>query len=163
MNFKKFSWWLAVSVLLLCLGCKTTSNPIEQVQPSGQAETEGNGIIWAYHDLTSALEEAQKTNKPIMMDVFATWCAPCKLLEQNVFSRPEVGAASKSFVTAKVDGDKNEPVMRKYRVTGYPTVLFLSPDGNEINRSVGAVSQDIMLDVMAKAKQKFEGEGSASE
>lgn len=150
---------MLLPALLLCTGCRKAAPPAKE---DGQAVVEGKGIVWAYHDLTSALAEAKTANKPIMMDVFATWCGPCKLLDQNVFSRPEVGEASKAFVTVKIDGDQNDALKRQYRVTGYPTVLFLAPDGKEIGRSYGAVSYDIMLEVMAKAQQEFAGGASSN-
>ncbi len=162
MTLKRCRWLMLLPAFLLCAGCRKAAPAGGQppAKEDGQAVIEGKGIVWAYHDLTSALAEAKTTKKPIMMDVFATWCGPCKLLDQNVFSRSEVGEASKAFVTVKIDGDQNESLKRHYRVAGYPTVLFLAPDGKEIGRSYGAVSYDIMLEVMAKAQEKFAGGAS---
>ncbi len=157
---KKWCWLILIVVMMLGAGCRKQTPPASTPPPVNEAseQTAAKGITWAHHDLASALAEAKTANKPIMMDVFATWCGPCKLLDQNVFSRPEVGEASKAFVTVKIDGDQNEALKRQYQVKGYPTVLFLAPDGKEIGRSYGAVSYDIMLEVMAKAQKKFAGE-----
>jgi thiol:disulfide interchange protein len=162
MTLRRCCWLIFLPLLLLGVGCgRRAVSKASSAQPlpregAGPSRAESAGIVWSHQDLASGLEEAKKADKPVMMDVFATWCGPCKLLDQNVFSRPEVGEVSKAFVTVKVDGDENKDVKRTYRVTGYPTVLFLAPDGREIGRSVGSVSYDVMLEAMAKAQQKLE-------
>jgi thiol:disulfide interchange protein len=118
------------------------------------AATEKGEIAWIYN-YDEGMAKAKEENKPVMIDVFATWCGPCKLLDETVFSRAEVAEASKSFVTIRVDGDKDSGTRDKLGVSSYPTVLFTAPDGKVLGKSVGAVSYDVMLDAMAKAKEKF--------
>jgi thiol-disulfide isomerase/thioredoxin len=69
----------------------------------------------------------------------AQWCPPCKQLKSAVFSRPDFIEKSKLFVAVYLDGDL--PDAQKwgdvFRVTGYPTVLVLKPDGTEITRIAG--------------------------
>jgi thiol:disulfide interchange protein len=115
-------------------------------------------IAWS-HDYEAGLAAARDLDKPAMVDVFATWCAPCKLLDENVFSRADVAAASEDFVTIRVDGDENPELVAKLGVSGYPTVLFLTPEGEEIGRSLGAVSYDVMLGEMRRAIERY-AEGS---
>jgi thiol:disulfide interchange protein len=110
------------------------------------------GIEWNY-DYEDGLRKAKEAGKPVMVDVFATWCAPCKHLDETVFSRADVAAASKAFVTVRVDGDKYPQLVNKLKVNAYPTVLFLTPDGKEIGRSLGTVPYQDMLDSMEKAKR----------
>jgi thiol:disulfide interchange protein len=114
----------------------------------------GKGEIAWTHDYEAGLAAAREADKPVMVDVFATWCAPCKLLDENVFSRADVAEASQDFVTIRVDGDQHPDTVNQLGVRGYPTVVFLTPDGEEIGRSVGAVSYDVMLTEMAKAKER---------
>jgi thiol:disulfide interchange protein len=149
--------WIAVGgMAAVAAGC---GQPQQSAQRPGataaqETPTEGTGIAWSY-DFEAALEQGRDSGKPLMVDMFATWCAPCKLLDENVFSRPDVAEASEDFVTVRVDGDKRRDLMSKLKVNAYPTVLFLMPDGSEIGRSLGAVSHEVMLDEMAKAKQEF--------
>jgi len=114
-------------------------------------------IAWIY-TYDEGMAKAKEENKPVMIDVFATWCGPCKLLDENVFSRADVAEASKSFVTIRVDGDKYPETKAKLGVSGYPTILFLTPEGKQIGKSVGAVSYDVMLGQMEQAKTKFAAE-----
>jgi len=88
------------------------------------------------------------------VDFFATWCKPCQLLDEEVFSRSEVADASRDYVCVKVDGDKYPDLREKLDVTGYPTVLFLSPDQTELGRVKALVSYRVMVRSMAAAAEK---------
>jgi thiol:disulfide interchange protein len=161
------------AVVCACVGAFGCSQPAAQVQGSGanpgqsaepsagpaevgviEATTEKGEIAWIYN-YDEGMAKAKEENKPVMIDVFATWCGPCKLLDETVFSRADVAEASKSFVTIRVDGDKQADTRDKLGVSSYPTVLFTTPEGKVLGKSVGAVSYDVMLSAMAQAKDKF--------
>ncbi len=154
-------WAMFLALLIVIAGCARqtvaplkpapTSTPTtkgEQVKPSA---TE---IAWDF-DYKGAVAKAKAVDKPLMVDCFATWCQPCKLLDETVFSRADVAEASKAFVMVKLDVDKNSDIAKKLKVSAYPTVLFLTPDGKEIGRSTGAVPYQNMLDSMAEAQKAF--------
>jgi len=140
-------WGLIAVVLATMAGCRS------QAPEKLQTKASGATIPWN-HDHADGMAKAKEAGKPVMVDVFATWCAPCKLLDENVFSRAEVVEASKAFVTVRVDGDKNPDFVTKWKVGGYPTVLFLTPDGKEIGRSIGAVPYQDMLESMEGAERR---------
>ncbi|MBN1457904.1 MAG: thioredoxin family protein [Armatimonadetes bacterium] len=145
-----------VGLIALAAGCGAA--PREQVSvpvaPAEDEVVEKGEIAWMY-DYEAGLAAAREADKPVMIDVFATWCGPCKLLDENVFSRADVAEASQDFVTIRVDGDQDPDTVNNLRISGYPTVLFLTPDGKEIGRSVGAVSYSVMLTEMEKAKERY--------
>ena len=85
----------------------------------------------------SALAAAKRTKKPIMVDFFATWCGPCKLLDEKVYSNAKVVAASRNWINVKVDGEKRADLMKKYGVTGFPTVAYLYPTGKVSKKQEG--------------------------
>ncbi len=144
--------WAVIAVVALAIaGCQGKAPGKPQTGGTG-----GPGIAWN-HDYADGMAKAKADGKPVMVDVFATWCAPCKLLDENVFSQAEVIEASKAFVAVRVDGDKNPDFVTKWKVGGYPTVLFLTPDGREVGRSIGAVPYQDMLESMDKARREFGG------
>jgi len=166
-------WLVPISLALLPLGCarpaatEQTPTPTEGQAAEGQAaETQAAGITWSHDyeaDYEAALAQAKQENKPLMVDVFATWCTPCQQMDEDVFSRAEVGEASRDFVCVKVDGDKDPDLKDKLEVTSYPTVLFLDPDEREIGRSVAKVSHRTLLRVMEAAAKKARSAESDSD
>jgi len=143
--------WLAVAGLLLCAaGCggQAKQEPVEQPKPS-------EGVQWLTN-FGEATIQAKQDGKPMMVDVMASWCGPCKRLEEEVWSRGDVGELSKSFVSVKVDGDERKDLKTKFAVSGYPTTLFLSAEGEEISRVRGAVPYEDMVKAMQGALNKAE-------
>lgn len=93
--------------------------------------------------LMELLERAKAEHKLVFMDVYATWCTPCKIMEQEVFTRKEVADVLKrDFLSYRVDGEKNTgPTIRLvYEIEAYPTLVFLDADGKVLIKSAGSIS-----------------------
>ncbi len=91
------------------------------------------------------LRRARAEKKPIMVDLYATWCGPCKLLDRSTFADEEIGAwARRTLVSAKIDAEKGEGrrLAQRYAVHSFPTVLFLDPSGDELDRLTGAYAAE---------------------
>jgi thiol:disulfide interchange protein DsbD len=96
----------------------------------------GPGVSWnPYAEET--LKAAQNLKKPVIIDFYATWCTPCRELEEVTFHDVSVVKAAESdFVMVKVDVTKggnplHERLLREYGVKGVPTIVFLDPNGKE--------------------------------
>ena len=70
----------------------------------------------------------------VLVDFFADWCGPCRMLTPVIESVAEEMAGKASF--GKLDIDQNQKVAGQYQVTSVPT-LILYKDGKEVNRLVG--------------------------
>jgi len=77
--------------------------------------------------------------KPILVDFYASWCRPCRKLDENVYTDHAVKTELADLITYKVDVEKPENVAlkEKFHVFSLPTVLLCQPDGEEIDRLVG--------------------------
>jgi tetratricopeptide (TPR) repeat protein len=96
-------------------------------------------VGWERVPLADALAKAGKSGKMVVVDVYADWCGPCKKYDSEVFVQDDVKALLDDAVTVKIDGEKGEgpAIVEKYHVVGYPTILFLSADGKEVDRIFG--------------------------
>lgn len=105
---------------------------------------EAQGIEFFHGTFNEALEESEKTGKPIFMDAFAKWCGPCKKMAATTFKDESVGEYfNKNFINLKVDMEESEGVSlrKKYPVSAYPTLFFIGGDGEIIHKIVGG--QDV--------------------
>lgn len=96
------------------------------------------------------LAKAQKEDKLIFMDAFATWCGPCKMMDKDVFTQSEIGDFfNKNFINVKFDMEKGEGLnlAQQYAVMAYPTFLFIDGSGKVMHRVVGYFEPDALLEV----------------
>ena len=96
------------------------------------AITQETGIRFHQGQFDQIKEIAAEQGKPIFIDIYTTWCGPCKKMDREVFSVDEVGDYfNDHFINYKVDAERGEGIgiARSYRVTAYPTMLFLDAEG----------------------------------
>lgn len=106
---------------------------------------QAEGIKFENLSLEQGLAKAKRENKKVFIDVFATWCGPCKFLSSNVFVDGDLGDfMNKHFVNLKLDGEleDGEQLMIDFSLDAYPTMLFLDENGSFLNKIVGAVGAD---------------------
>lgn len=83
---------------------------------------------------------ARKENKAIFIDVYTSWCGPCKKMAAEVFPQQQVGNVfNASFINYKIDAEKGEGIelSNKYNAKAYPTYLFINSDGELLYRTTG--------------------------
>lgn len=110
------------------------------------------GISFFQGSWEEALAKAQAEDKIIFVDAYAEWCGPCKRMAATVFPDPEVGAFfNRHFVSLKIDMEKpeNQEFRAKYPVSAFPTLFFISGEGEIVKRVVGALSP---ADIIAAAQ-----------
>jgi len=96
----------------------------------------GPGVDW--HDYTEeVLQQAVAQGRPVIIDFYADWCAPCREFEELTFHNDQVVAqVGDKFVMIKVDVTTGgnpfyEELLSKYEVKGVPTIIFLDAEGKE--------------------------------
>ena len=99
------------------------------------------GIRFFKGTFAEALAEAQRQNKPLFVDFYATWCVPCKKMEKTIFTQPEVGKFfNEKFVNLQMDAEapENVEIAKKYKVEAFPTLGIIAPDGKAIQINVAS-------------------------
>jgi thiol:disulfide interchange protein len=95
-----------------------------------------------FHDISykQALEMAKKEKKVVMIDFYTDWCGWCTKLDNDTYSKDNVKQVLKDkMVAIKINAEKgaDKSVAGKYKVRGYPTMVFVDGDGKEVGRLVG--------------------------
>jgi thiol:disulfide interchange protein DsbD len=96
----------------------------------------GPSVDWKEYS-EETLNGARVRHKPVILDFYAAWCAPCRELDETTLRNPAVvNAAREGFIMVKVDltsggGPLQDRLLQQYAVKGVPTVVFLDADGNE--------------------------------
>jgi len=96
-------------------------------------------VKWNDEPFDQVLARAKQENKYVFIDFYATWCGPCKRLDEKVYPDATVSGLLNSMVSVKYDAEKEPwlPIAKKYKVNKYPTLLVLDPNGQEVDRHIG--------------------------
>lgn len=89
----------------------------------------------------NVLDRAQQTGKVIFLDGYTAWCAPCKKMEKEVFTRTEIANYfNQKFINVKYDmeGGEGSILKERFGVQAFPTYLFITPEGQVVHRIIGA-------------------------
>ncbi|HWA07731.1 MAG TPA: thioredoxin fold domain-containing protein [Ignavibacteria bacterium] len=101
--------------------------------------------------VAEVLAMAKAQNKLVMVDVMTDWCKWCIELDNKVYAKKEVSDfANANQINYKIDAEKGEGVdfAKKYKIQGFPSILFLDGDGNEIDRVYGYVPAKDFMEMM---------------
>jgi YHS domain-containing protein/thiol-disulfide isomerase/thioredoxin len=96
----------------------------------GRAET--LGVAWR-DNLDAAKIEAARTNRLLLLHFWTPSCGPCKVLDQQVLSQPQVGSAvERSYVPVKINADASPALARMFSIDRVPTEVVVTPQGNVV-------------------------------
>lgn len=83
-----------------------------------------------------------KSDKPVIVDLWAVWCGPCRMVGPIV---EEIGEEYKEqAVVGKLDVDNNPEIARRYSIRNIPTILFFK-NGEIVDKQVGAVPKQVLV------------------
>lgn len=85
--------------------------------------------------------EVMNSEKPVLLDFWASWCGPCRMVVPIV---EEIGEERSDIVVGKVNVEEQQDLARQFRVMSIPTLVVIK-DGKVVNRSVGAKSKEEIL------------------
>lgn len=99
--------------------------------------------------LKEACKKAKAEDKPIFLDCYTSWCGPCKMMANDVFTLQAAGDYfNKNFVCVKTDMEKGEgpAIGKQYGVDAFPTFLIINSDGKLMHKVVGAMSLEELIE-----------------
>ena len=92
-------------------------------------------------------KDVLQSSKPVLVDFWAEWCAPCRMLAPTIDAIAEQFGETAGVV--KVNVDDNTAIAQRYGIKGIPT-LILFRDGKEVERVVGATSKEAIARMIEK-------------
>ena len=86
-----------------------------------------------------------KSEKPVLIDFFATWCGPCQALAPVLKEVKE--SLGDRITILKIDVDKNQQIASQYQVRGVPTMILFQA-GKQLWRESGVVSKEKIISII---------------
>lgn len=95
--------------------------------------------------MKSSFNTIINSSQPVLVDFFADWCGPCKMLAPVLKEvKSELGDTLK---IVKIDVDKNQPLAAKYQVRGVPTLLLFQ-NGKQVWRQSGVLQKNDIVNIV---------------
>ncbi len=89
-------------------------------------------------------EEVLNSDKPVLLDFWASWCGPCRMVSPLV---DEIAAERSDIKVGKVNVDEQPELAAQFRVVSIPTLIVMK-DGKVTNQAVGARPKDQILELL---------------
>lgn len=102
------------------------------VQAQDQHNDIEEGIRFFNGTWDEALQKAKEDNKPIFLDVYTTWCGPCKKLKKETFPNADAGNYfNENYINITLDAEKGDGIelAKTLNVYSYPSLFILNSDG----------------------------------
>ena len=111
-------------------------------------QAQENKIHW-YKDLDEAVEAAQQTDRPMMIDFWADWCAPCRIMDAEVYTDPElITVFREKMIGVRIHFDLQPDMVRKFNVLALPYLLFTNSYGTELLAHQGMLDAPAMTTIV---------------
>ena len=92
-------------------------------------------------------EEVMNSHKPVLVDFWAPWCGPCRMVVPIV---EEIAAEHPEYKIVKVNVDEESELASRFRVVSIPTLMVMK-DGQIVEQSIGARPKNQILAMLEKA------------
>jgi thiol:disulfide interchange protein DsbD len=136
-------------------GANNILNPLEKFTQKANNKSFESGLTWKYVNSIEALEKAiQASNKPVMLDFYASWCVSCKELENITFKDERVIQTLEKFTLLKADVTNNtqedKALQKRFNVFGPPALIFFDENKQEIKQAqiIGYKNADEFLEIV---------------
>ncbi|MFC6955502.1 DUF255 domain-containing protein [Halorubellus litoreus] len=109
-----------------------------------------------------AFAVADRAGKPVLLSLSATWCAHCHEMDRETYDEPRIAAnVNDGFVPVRVDADRHPRVRERYNMGGFPSTVFLAPDGSVLS-GAGYLGPDGFRQVLTSVRKAWNAKGEAA-
>lgn len=114
--------------------------------------------------LSTVLDQAAEKNRPVFVDFYTSWCTPCKMMDEDVFTDRQLAKYyNEKFMNYKVDCETQNGanLASIFNVSTYPTLLWLDTKGNVLVKYEGAAYHSKMYQLGDEALRAFSNKTAA--
>jgi thioredoxin 1 len=97
--------------------------------------------------MTNSFKEIINSDKPVLLDFFATWCGPCQMLTPVLKNVKD--SLGDRITIIKIDVDKNQELASKYQIRGVPTMMLFQK-GKPLWRQSGVLTKEQLTEIILK-------------
>jgi uncharacterized protein YyaL (SSP411 family) len=109
-----------------------------------------------------AFEAAARRSQPVLLALMAPWSAECREMDATTYSEPRIAAnINDGFVPVRVDADRHPRVRERYNMGGFPSTVFLTPDGNVLTGAT-ALGIEGFRGILDSVRRTWDGKGEAA-
>lgn len=120
---------------------------------------DGSRVEWREWG-ADAFDEAEQTGKPVLLWLTATWCDDCHEMAAETFGEPRTAAnVNDGFVPIRVDVDRHPRVRERYNMGGFPSTVFLTPEG-ELLTGATYLGPDGFRGILDRVRETWDSDGS---
>ena len=158
MIMKRYSIALMSFVLLALVACNSN-----KYTPGTKNSSLSRKVLVNFKQdpsLSTTFDQANASGKFIFIDFYTDYCPPCKLMDREVFSNPELASyLNKHFINVKINAGKQKGanLASIYNVKAYPTLIFTDSHGNMIMKKEGGTSVTALRSMAEQVRQQIAG------
>jgi thioredoxin-related protein len=138
------------TILFFLLSLSVSTGIFASGTSDDASESTEKGIRFFSGSWEEALQLAKDTDKILFLEVSTDWCGYCKRMKSKVYSDTSVGDFyNENFVNFSADAEKGEgiAIKKQFGVKGYPTLVYIKPDGTVIEKKSGYRNADSFIEL----------------
>ena len=108
-------------------------------------------------DESAARDLAAARGTFVVIDFYANWCGPCKVMDEEVWSQDTVRSLQAKFVNIRIDASTSNVGLKRYGIDAIPALIIMDANGSEYFRKVGYMQQPEVLELLNRFPDDMRG------